>query len=135
MGDISQDIEVAQKAISSDYVATGTIPYSITANAPLEIGSNVEFTITPLQADTFYAKLVKCVVHNEAGDKEHEIYPKCDSFLNVAHKQDTATQGPQTIAYNIFRWALADAVEKQKLVCTLDVSYEANTSFAQECKP
>jgi len=131
--DISQDIEVAQKAITSDFVASGTIPYSITANAPLEVGSNVEFTITPLQEDTFYAKLVKCEVHNDADDKKHEVYPKCDSFLKVTHKQDAATKGPQTIAYNIFRWALADAVEKQKLICTLDVSYEPNATMAQAC--
>ena len=33
----------------SDFVSSGTIPYEITAKDPLEVGANVEFTITPLQ--------------------------------------------------------------------------------------
>jgi len=135
---LEADFQIAGKDMEFARAARGTLVYFLIPTAETVIGDDHHFDIVPASPGVIYSRVTQCTVVNEND-------PSLTYALTTVSGDDvctdpitqfalTSTGGyctdiMQEFKYQSFRWSTAtDAVEQQKLRCTIKLEYEKSTT-------
>lgn len=135
---LEADFQIAGKDMEFARAARGTLVYFLVPTAETVIGDDHHFDIIPASPGVIYSRVTQCTVVNQndpsltyalttvSGD---DVCTDPITQFDLTSSGGYCTDIMQQFKYQSFRWSTAtDAVEQQKLRCTIKLEYEKSTT-------
>jgi len=135
---LEANFQIAGKDMEFARAARGTLHYTLLPTSETVIGDDHHFDIIPATPGVIYSRVTQCTVINQSDDtltydlttvSGDDVCTDPITSFALTSTGGYCTDVTQEFKYQSFRWSTAtDAVEAQKLRCTIKLEYEKATT-------
>lgn len=135
---LEANFQIAGKDMEFARSARGELHYTLVPTTETVIGDDHHFDIIPATPGVIYSRVTQCTVVNAADESltydlttvsGDDVCTDPITSFSLTSTGGYCTDVTQEFKYQSFRWSTAtDAVEAQKLRCTIALEYEKSTA-------